>query len=103
MSTSMKLDQKISIVMITRNRKKDVVKTLSRIYDSPERVPIVVVDNASTDGTPALIKKHYPEVRLIALPKNRGAVARSIGVAAITTPYVAFCDDDSWWHQNALS
>jgi GT2 family glycosyltransferase len=40
---------------------------------------------------------------VIALPDNLGAVARNVGVAHATTPFVAFCDDDSWWHPDAPS
>ena len=40
---------------------------------------------------------------MVALPDNLGAVARNVGVARATTPFVAFCDDDSWWHPDAPS
>lgn len=33
---------------------------------------IVVVDNASTDGTPAMVRRAFPQVTLIALSENRG-------------------------------
>jgi hypothetical protein len=36
------------------------------------------------------------------LPRNRGAVARNVGVELADTPYVAFADDDSWWAPGAL-
>jgi GT2 family glycosyltransferase len=36
------------------------------------RIEVIVADNASTDGSQALITQHYPEVCLIALPANRG-------------------------------
>jgi GT2 family glycosyltransferase len=64
--------------------------------------PVIVVDNGSTDGTPALVRKHFPHVEVIELETNRGAVARNIGVRRASTPYVAFADDDSWWAQGAL-
>jgi GT2 family glycosyltransferase len=32
-----------------------------------------------------------------------GAVARNIGVRLLSTPYVAFCDDDTWWDPGALT
>ena len=35
-------------------------------------VELIVVDNASTDGSQALIAGRYPEVRLVQLPANRG-------------------------------
>src|SRR5699024_8206140 len=31
-----------------------------------------------------------------------GAVGRNLGTRALTTPYVAFCDDDTWWSPGSL-
>jgi glycosyltransferase involved in cell wall biosynthesis len=37
----------------------------------------------------------------VELDTNAGAVGRNAGVAVCRTPYVAFCDDDSWWQPDA--
>jgi GT2 family glycosyltransferase len=34
---------------------------------------------------------------------NLGAIGRNVGVARLDTPYVAFCDDDTWWEPGALT
>jgi GT2 family glycosyltransferase len=39
---------------------------------------------------------------VVALPRNLGAGARTIGARVVDRPYVAFCDDDSWWAPGAL-
>jgi GT2 family glycosyltransferase len=39
---------------------------------------------------------------VIRLRRNLGAVARNLAVRRVTTPYVAFCDDDTWWEPGAL-
>jgi GT2 family glycosyltransferase len=49
------------------------------------------------------VRRVAPHVRVIALPGNRGAAARNIGMRVATTPLVAFCDDDSWWSPGALA
>jgi GT2 family glycosyltransferase len=63
------------------------------------------VDNASQDDSVAVINRIAARacgrLRVIELNTNRGAVARNVGVAATCTPYVAFCDDDSWWTPDA--
>ena len=57
---------------------------------------IIVVDNASTDGTPEMIAAEFPEVRLIRMPNsNYGACETfNIGFASVNTPLLAILDDD---------
>jgi N-acetylglucosaminyl-diphospho-decaprenol L-rhamnosyltransferase len=64
---------------------------------------VCVVDNASTDGTAAAVRRRHPDVQTIALARNAGAAARNIGVAALDTPLIAFNDDDSCWEPGALT
>jgi GT2 family glycosyltransferase len=64
---------------------------------------VIVIDNASTDGTLAMVRGRFPGVKLVALRRNRGAAARNTGVLLAGTPYVAFSDDDSWWQPGALA
>ncbi|MGX1478501.1 UNVERIFIED_CONTAM: GT2 family glycosyltransferase [Streptomyces canus] len=92
----------VGIVIATRNRSASLARTLDRLLDLPEQPEILVVDNASTDGTRARLARDYPKVRVLSLPSNRGAIARTHGVRALHTPYVAFSDDDSWWAPGAL-
>jgi GT2 family glycosyltransferase len=90
------------VVVATRNRGRELLSSLRRLQDLEERPSIVVVDNASTDGTPELVRRHHPGVRVVALESNAGAAARNIGVEELDTPVVAFADDDSWWASGAL-
>ncbi len=57
---------------------------------------IVVVDNASQDGTAAMITTEFPEVRLIVMPhSNYGACETfNVGFASATQELVAILDDD---------
>ena len=89
---------RVTTVIATRNRWPDLVETLPR-----HQPPVVLVDNGSTDRTADLVSEHFPHVQVLALPENRGAVARNVGVRAARTPYVAFADDDSWWAEGALA
>ncbi|MFF8451085.1 glycosyltransferase family 2 protein [Streptomyces leeuwenhoekii] len=93
----------VGIVIATRNRSASLAVTLRHLLALPERPEIVVADNASTDGTRAMLARDFPRVRVLALPYNCGALARTHGVRALDTPYVAFSDDDSWWAPGALS
>ncbi|WP_236885165.1 glycosyltransferase family 2 protein [Dietzia massiliensis] len=95
-------DPRVSVVMITWNRREEALAALDRLAELPERPEVIVVDNGSTDGTADAVTRHHPGVRLIASPTNLGAVGRNLGVDAATTPYVAFCDDDTWWDPGSL-
>jgi GT2 family glycosyltransferase len=92
----------VTVVVMTRDRREQVLRSLQRLHDLPERPPIVLVDNGSSDGTVAAVRSGFPGVRVIALEHNLGAPARTVGVQAADTPYVAFSDDDSWWAPGAL-
>ncbi|HZA83083.1 MAG TPA: glycosyltransferase [Actinomycetes bacterium] len=94
---------RVAVVIATRNRGTELVGTLTRLLTLDEQPPIVVVDNASTDGTADLVRTHYPGVRVVGLRRNRGAAARTVGARLVDSPYVAFSDDDSWWAPGALS
>jgi GT2 family glycosyltransferase len=94
---------KATVVVLTYNRRAEVLATLERLGALAERPPIIVVDNASTDGTAEAVAAAFPEVTLLRLAANLGAAGRNAGVARASTPYVAFSDDDTWWAAGALS
>ncbi|MDQ0789955.1 glycosyltransferase family 2 protein [Streptomyces sp. B3I8] len=93
----------VGIALATRNRAGSLATALDHLLALPERPPVVVADNGSTDGTRALLARRFPQVRVLPLPANRGALARTDAVRALDTPYVAFSDDDSWWEPGALA
>ncbi|HEY9064884.1 MAG TPA: glycosyltransferase [Burkholderiaceae bacterium] len=94
---------RITVVVLTHNRCAELLQTLALLEQLPERPRIVVVDNASQDGTQHCVAQRHPRVRLIAQPVNAGAAARNAGVACVETPYVAFCDDDTAWTPGSLA
>ncbi|MEU3253548.1 glycosyltransferase [Streptomyces sp. NPDC006997] len=94
---------RVGVAIATRNRSDRLAVTLRHLLDLPERPPVVVADNASTDGTRARLAREFPQVKVVALPSNRGALARTHAVRALDTPYVAFSDDDSWWAPGSLA
>jgi len=82
------------VVVATRDRRERLACCLRALAELPERPPVIVVDNGSGDGSGALVRERFPEVRLIELASNQGAVARNVGVAAARTELVAFADDE---------
>jgi N-acetylglucosaminyl-diphospho-decaprenol L-rhamnosyltransferase len=95
-------ESSVGVVIATRDRRNRVLATLGRVTALPERPPVVVVDDASCDGTARAIAERFPEVDVVRLPRPRGASARNVGVERLATPYVALLDDDSWWVPGAL-
>ena len=92
------LHVRVTIVVATHNRRKQLQASLPRHLVLPERPPVIVVDNASTDAT----AEGLDGVTVIRLERNRGGAGRNVGVEAARTPYVAFSDDDAWWEPGAL-
>lgn len=93
----------VTVVVVSRNRVSQLCDTLALHLSLPERPRVVVVDDASTDGTAGVIARRFPEVTVIALSEPRGAVARNAGLRAAGDPYVAFCDDDAWLSPGSLA
>jgi N-acetylglucosaminyl-diphospho-decaprenol L-rhamnosyltransferase len=93
----------VSVVIITRDRCRELLRTLDILRTLPERPPVVVVDNGSSDGTAAAVRRAHPDVVVVASPDNRGAVGRNLGMRVAATPFVAFCDDDTWWSPGSIS
>ncbi len=67
---------------------------------------IVVVDDASRDGTPALLREAFgarPDVRLLLRERNGGpAAARNAAIAAASGAWLAFLDGDDAWLPHRL-
>jgi GT2 family glycosyltransferase len=96
-------EDRVTVVVITHNRRTELLHTLARLRELPERPRVLVTDNASSDGTAAAVGHRHPEVELLRAERNLGAVGRNLAVARVESPYVAFCDDDSWWEPGSLS
>jgi GT2 family glycosyltransferase len=88
----------VTCVVASRNRRADLLASLPR-----HEAPVVLVDNASTDGTVEAVRAAHPAVTVVPLDRNEGALARTVGTARAGTPFVAFTDDDSWWAPGDLA
>ena len=92
-----------AVVIMTRNRRNELLRTLRRLERLPDQDEIIVVDNDSSDDTADAVRWTFPHVRLISVDRNLGAVARTVGARAASYPIVAFSDDDSWWAPGSLA
>ncbi|WP_127783590.1 glycosyltransferase [Rhodococcus sp. X156] len=96
-------EPRVAVVVITHDRCTELHRTLASLAGLPEEPAVVVVDNGCTDGTAEMVRTRHPEVTLLSPGWNMGATGRNLGVATVDAPYVAFCDDDTWWDPGALA
>lgn len=97
---------KVSIIMCTHNGENRIVKSIeSCISQTLSDVEIIIVDDASTDGTLSLLKKYeasYTNIVVIHLNKNlKLGASRNIGIRKASGDYIMFLDDDDWLETNA--
>lgn len=92
-----------TVVVITHNRRDELRRTLRAMTTLPDAAPIIVADNGSRDGSADMVESEFPDVTVLRLSRNMGATARNLAVEHVTTPYVAFCDDDTAWQPGALT
>ena len=86
-----------SIVIVTWNSAEyigDCLESIRKLKRRPES--IVVVDNASTDGTLEIVRSVSTEIEIQALDSNTGFChAANAGIAATRTPFVLLLNPDS--------
>jgi hypothetical protein len=93
----------VSIVTLCWNRKKDILESLQGIQKIDyENLEVIVVDNASTDGTVEAINQQFPEVQVIQMYKNIGIEAYNIGFKNAKGEYIVILDDDSFPQAKAV-
>lgn len=87
----------VSFVLATHNRREVVRHALTQTADcglEPREYEILVVDNASQDGTPDAIEGLADTV--LRLNRNRGSCAKDYAIARARGRYIMFLDDDSY-------
>ncbi len=77
----------ITILIVTYNSLPDAAELLADLRHYASGTPIVVIDNASLDGTPATIRAAFPEVQLVPNVTN-------IGYARAVNQGFSLCDSD---------
>jgi len=95
----------LSITIASWNTRKDMEDCLRSLEAVRGELPfeVIVVDNASTDGTPEMIEELFPWVRLLRMPKNvyfTGAHNRALSVR--NAPHAFLLNSDTIVHKGAL-
>ena len=103
----MQQDDLVSVVLPNHDRARSIVRAIRGVLAQTHRnLELIVVDDASTDNSVALIEAEAardPRVRLIRHPANRGAAAaRTTGIEAARGDLIAFQDSDDQWLPDKL-
>lgn len=90
----------VTVVIPTRNRREPLLRAIrSVLQQNYEQLEIIVVDDASTDGTASYLEQlQGPNLRYVRTERNvGGAAARNIGIQLATGTFIAFLDSDDVW------
>lgn len=93
------LRERLTVVLLTYNCAHRITGVVNHLLVLD--VDIIAVDNASRDGTAAVLRS-FAGIDVVQLPRNIGAAGRNVGAEHAHTPYIAFCDDDGWYERDGL-
>jgi GT2 family glycosyltransferase len=88
----------VSIVLVNWNTRDILCNCLRSVYEQTEHATfeVIVVDNASSDGSHEMVRRQWPQVRLICNNENRGfAAANNQGIELADGRYVLLLNSDT--------
>lgn len=89
----------LSVIIVSYNTRQlldDCLQSLEQAVAPDGGLEIIVVDNASGDGSPQMVQQKYPHVQLVSSPTNRGfSAANNMGTAVSTGRYLLFLNSDT--------
>lgn len=96
----------VSLIITTFNYARYVERAIRSALDQSlpaDRYEIIVVNDASTDHTPAVLANYVDQVRVFNLEQNQGlAAARNFGIQKARGQFVVFLDADDYIHRDLL-
>lgn len=96
-------DPLVTVNVLSYNRCDDLRNTLQRVFEQDyKNIEVIVVDNASSDGTSEMVEKDFPDVKIIRLHKNIGIAGWNEGFKAAKGDFILVLDDDSYPTTNAI-
>lgn len=96
----------VSIIIVNWNTKDKLKNCLISIYEQASgfTYEVIVVDNASGDGSADMVKRKFPEVILLQNDENKGfAAANNRGIAVSGGRYVLLLNSDTVILDNAIA
>jgi len=98
------MKDRVSVIIVNWNGKKWLKKCLDSLENQTyKNREIIIVDNASNDGSAEYLSKEYPKIRLIKNKKNLGfSTANNMGVKLSTGKYLLLINNDAWVEEDFI-
>lgn len=96
---------KLSVIIVSWNVRNELVQCLKSLYENkpPDEFEIIVVDNASIDGTVDTLKRDFQSVRVIVNKENEGfAAANNQAIRVAKGEYILLLNPDTIVHSQSL-
>jgi hypothetical protein len=91
----------VSIIVVSYNAREHLERAVASVAEGPHEV--IVVDNASTDGSPELVRERFPSVRRVELTENVGfGAGNNEGMRVASGRYFLLLNSDAWPVGNAI-
>lgn len=89
------MNRRFSVIITSHNQREFIVDAVDSAVGLGEALEVIVVDDASTDGSQDILRGYGDAIRFVALPENRGrGEARNSGAAFAAGDYLVFLDGD---------
>ena len=94
----------VSIIIVTWNRKEEILDALEAIgKQSYNNIEVVVVDNGSSDGTIEEVRRLYKSYKLVCLPSNVGCEEGfNVGIVNSTGTILIYLDSDAFFEDEGI-
>lgn len=100
----------LSVIIPTHNRNNFLSRSIkSSLLQKKKPLEILIIDDCNNSETKKIVKKFDNKYKYVSIKylknkkKNNALISRNIGVARAKGNFVAFLDDDDFWHKNYLS
>lgn len=95
----------LAVVIVNFNTSKLLQECLKSIFTSRQRVDfeVLVVDNGSSDDSVSLVKRKFPQVRVIEAKENLGfSKGNNLGIKALNADYYLLLNSDTLVEQSVF-
>lgn len=97
----------VSAIIAVYNGEGYIARAIDSVFAQTfktDEVELIVIDDASQDSTPKILKGYADRARIVTKKKNHGlAAARNLAAALAKGDYVAFLDADDIWFPERLT